>query len=372
VNPTEDRSLSTILAEMRQRNQQLDPTTVTPARNEPSHKGTPELAEVVPLAARRNSTEVMRRLFEEALAIESEDARRAGSIGFLGRVLVQATLPYREPRDNPPAWGRRNGNVALVIQPGYTIRERTAPGKDGRVITQQVPCSLGYPYGNIPRLVLAWLSTEAVRTQERKVVLGRSLREFMEGIGLDSITGGKNGSITRLREQLGRLFASTIAVVRDETLAGQNIQSMHTAGFRVTDQASVWWDPQRPEQAGLFQSEVTLSERFFQELTDKPVPVDLRVLRALKQSPIALDIYCWLTWRNSFLRTKTTVPWEGLMGQFGSESSPKKFRENFKKALQQVLVVYSVARVDVSPSGLVLLPSPTSVAKVPAVIRSPR
>lgn len=329
----------------------------------------PAQAQVVQLATRRNSTEVMKRLFEEALAIETEEARRAGAIGFLGRVLVQATLPYREPRNDPPAWGRRNGNVALVIQPGYTIRERTVLGKDGRSTTQQVPCSLGYPYGNIPRLVCAWLSTEAVRTRERKLVLGNSLRAFMESIGLDSSTGGKNGSITRLREQLGRLFASTIAVVRDDTLAGQSIQSLHTAGFRVTDQSSVWWDPQRPEQAGLFQSEVTLSERFFQELTDKPVPVDLRALRALKQSPIALDIYSWLTWRNSFLRSKTTVPWEGLMGQFGTESSPKKFRENFKKALQQVLIVYPAARVDVSSAGIILQPSPTSITKVPAVIR---
>jgi hypothetical protein len=325
---------------------------------------------VVPLDARRNSRDVMKRLFEEALAIESEDARRAGAIGFLGRVLVQATLPYREPPNSPPAWGRRNGNVALVIQPGYTIREKSTPNLDGRMIVQQVPVSLGYPYGNIPRLVLAWLSTEMVRTQERRVVLGRSLREFMEGIGLESVSGGKNGSITRLREQLGRLFASSIAVIRDEAIAGKSIQSLHNAGFRIADQSSLWWDPQRPEQAGLFQSEVMLSERFYNELTDKPVPVDLRALRALKQSPIALDIYSWLTWRNSFLRSNATVPWEALMGQFGTESSPKKFRENFKKALQQVLVVYPSARVDISRAGLVLIPSPTSIAKLPAANKS--
>ena len=319
---------------------------------------------VVPIASRRSSAEVMKRLFEEALAIESEDAKRAGTIGYMGRVLVQTTLPYREPRNSPPAWGRRNGNVSLVIQPGYTIRNEVTLDRNGKEITQRIPVSIGYPYGNIPRLVLAWLSTEAVRTQSRSVLLGRSLREFMESIGLESITGGKNGSITRLREQLGRLFASTIAVVRDEALAGSNIQSLHTAGFRLTDQASVWWDAQRPEQAGLFQSEVTLSEKFYEELTEKPVPVDLRALRALKQSPIALDIYSWLTWRNSFLRNNATIPWEALMGQFGSESSPKKFRENFKKALMQVQIVYPAARVNFSPSGLILIPSPTSVAKI--------
>ena len=31
------------------------------------------------------------------------------------------------------------------------------------------------PYGNLPRLLLAWVCTEAVRTQRRELVLGRSL-----------------------------------------------------------------------------------------------------------------------------------------------------------------------------------------------------
>ena len=35
------------------------------------------------------------------------------------------------------------------------------------------------PYGNLPRLLMAWVCTEAVRTQSRELVLGRSLSEFM-------------------------------------------------------------------------------------------------------------------------------------------------------------------------------------------------
>ena len=34
------------------------------------------------------------------------------------------------------------------------------------------------PFGNLPRLILAWVSTEAVRTQSRVLVLGKSLSEF--------------------------------------------------------------------------------------------------------------------------------------------------------------------------------------------------
>ena len=35
------------------------------------------------------------------------------------------------------------------------------------------------PFGNLPRLLIAWICTEAVRTQNRELVLGRSLSKFM-------------------------------------------------------------------------------------------------------------------------------------------------------------------------------------------------
>ena len=46
------------------------------------------------------------------------------------------------------------------------------------------------PFGVIPRLLLAWVCTEAVRTQSRDLVLGRSLSEFMRKLGVYSTSGG--------------------------------------------------------------------------------------------------------------------------------------------------------------------------------------
>ena len=42
---------------------------------------------------------------------------------------------------------------------------------------------------NLPRLLLAWVSTEAVRTQSRELVLGKSLAEFMRTLGVYSSGG---------------------------------------------------------------------------------------------------------------------------------------------------------------------------------------
>ena len=66
------------------------------------------------------------------------------------------------------------------------------------------------PYGNLPRLLLAWISTEAVRTQSRVLVLGDSLSEFMRELGIYSTSG--RGHI-RLRNQMRRLFQCHVQLI---------------------------------------------------------------------------------------------------------------------------------------------------------------
>lgn len=69
---------------------------------------------------------------------------------------------------------------------------------------------MGIPYGVYPRLVVAWLTAEAVRTRSRRIVLGSSLSEFMAKLDLVP-PGGRRGTITRLRDQTTRLFAACIS-----------------------------------------------------------------------------------------------------------------------------------------------------------------
>ena len=59
------------------------------------------------------------------------------------------------------------------------------------------------PFGNLPRLILAWICTEVVKTRSREVVLGKSLADFMRSLDVYSSSGGK---YTRLRNQMKRLF----------------------------------------------------------------------------------------------------------------------------------------------------------------------
>lgn len=275
------------------------------------------------------------KLINDALIIESETAKDAGAIGFMAWALVQATLPHR--KHTGAEFTRTNGNFTISLLS---------------------PSSIGLPYGSIPRLLVSWVATEAVRTQSRELVLGGNLSEFMSKLDLVP-TGGRWGTIKRLKEQMRRLFATSITCIYD------NDSSWALDRVHVADSARLWWDPQHPDQSGLWESTLTLGENFFNEIIERPVPVDLRALKALRRSPMALDIYCWLTYRMSYVRRPVVVSWSALQAQFGAEyGRPRDFRKKFLEQLKAVSVVYPEAKIDSQEQGLLLRPSKPHISKV--------
>ena len=95
--------------------------------------------------------------------------------------------------------------------PGAALQYKRVNGPFKLVMIAGADCKL--PFGNLPRLLLAWVSTEAVRTQSRELVLGRSLSEFMRALGLEPVGGGATGARTRLRNQMRRLFNAHVQLV---------------------------------------------------------------------------------------------------------------------------------------------------------------
>lgn len=282
----------------------------------------------------KSLTPQLDRFVAEALAIETDTAKDAGALGFMARAFLQATLPHRKVAGSE--FARRNGRFTLSLL---------------------APARIGLPYGSIPRLLLAWLTTEAVRTQSRELELGDTLSEFMRQLDLVP-TGGRWGSITRLKDQTARLFASTISA------SYADAEQRSEAGFRLADRSILWWDA-NPAQAGLWKSQVVLTEAFYREVVDRPVPVDMRAIRALKRSPLALDIYTWLTYRSSYTRKPTTIPWAALALQFGSDyRRVRDFREAFLQELLKVSVVYPAAKVEPTTAGLIVKPGKPHVGRL--------
>ena len=273
-------------------------------------------------------------LINQAIAIEDEQAQEVGALGFMARAMVQATLPHSKVVGNE--FTRVNGNYSLSIM---------------------APSAIGLPYGTIPRLLLAWLTTEAVKTKSRELELGDSLSGFMAELDMMP-TGGRWGSITRLKDQSRRLFSSSITAVYE------NGPGFAVINQTVADKAQFWWDNKHPEQAGLWKSTVTLSENFFNEVIDRPVPIDMRAIRALKKSPMALDIYTWLTYRASYLKRPTVIPWSSLALQFGSNYAElRNFKTAFMAVLKKVVLVYEQVQVEATEHGLIVKPSLTHISK---------
>lgn len=280
------------------------------------------------------SNKFLDSLITQALAIEDEAARDAGEIGFMARAMVQATLPHRKVEGTE--FERRNGAFTLSLQ---------------------APSRIGLPYGSIPRLLLAWVTTEAVKTKSRELELGGSMSAFMAELGLTA-TGGANGSITRLKDQTRRLFSSTITATYEDS---KRVADM---GYRLADSTTLWWHPKDSEQTALWRSTVTLSEHFFKEIIDRPVPIDMRAIKALKQSPLALDIYTWLTYRMSYLKRPTVIPWAAVANMLGSDYSRlRDFKDAFLAELKKVVLVYSQVQVEPLEYGLMIRPSLTHIPK---------
>ena len=280
------------------------------------------------------------KLITKALAIEEEEAKKAGALGYMARILVQATMPHSDPQTC--LFERTNGNLNLAILGHLRI---------------------GLPYGTYPRLLLSWLVTEAVRMRSPEIMLGSSLSKFMSELSLIP-SGGRWGTISRLRDQMRRLFSASVSCIyKNEDISGG-------IGFNIAKEYHLWWDPKKPEQADLWQSTVILGLDFFNEIIDRPVPIDMRAMKALKASSMALDLYCWLTYRLSYLKRETEIPWPLLQSQFGSDyAATKQGRYEFKRKLfiqlKKVAAVYEGAtNIQEGKYGLVLRPGISHIRKM--------
>lgn len=281
-----------------------------------------------------------RRLIEDALQIEAEEARTSGALGYMARTLAQATLPHADPKLPPGTlYSRDTGKLTLTVAP--TTKKH------------------GVPYGTIPRVILAWICTEAVYKNERVLSLGRSQAEFLSKLRMHN-----NGSdIRRFRDQALRLFKSVISVEYADDSSGDL-----TARLMISDTSHVFWHPTQQDQPALWESSLELSERFFQEIRHAPVPINLDAFHALSRSPLAMDIYTWLPYRMFVLRKSgrpsARVPWAGIKAQFGanyddSEKGLYNFKAKFRARLREVLEWYPEARdhIEESKDCLILTPA---------------
>jgi hypothetical protein len=263
----------------------------------------------------------------EALPNEVDEIERA----YMARQLVQCTLPHSDP-GNIPVWKRQNGHFVLSILPARDT-------ETGRTI--------GYPYGSLPRLLLFWIVSEAVRTQSRRLELGDNLADFMRQLGLHPKGRGKRSDAKRLAQQGERLFRCLISFTA--TIPG----AKRWKDMQIAPEGELWWDTKLPAHSSFWNSWIELGEKFYNAITAAPVPLDMQALRKLKQSPLALDLYAlsaFKAYHANRLQRVQVIPWSGLLAQLGANYRPERldnFQARIKSTMRKVAAVFPAGQLQI-------------------------
>lgn len=187
----------------------------------------------------------LRPLVDIAAEVMADEHQRIG-ISYTGFCLT--SLPHKKLPDNQ-TWEKKGHQVTLWVEPG-------------RMKTRGKAVTYGVPYGARARMILLYLQTHAVRTKSREVALGRSMRDWMERMGLS--VGGETAR--SLREQAARISACTLKFFwEDDQHEGWTRGGIVTSGLRFKI-------PDADDQASLWEDRVVLDETFYAALRDHPVP----------------------------------------------------------------------------------------------------
>ena len=163
---------------------------------------------------RRRQTRHFTQLDQVTQLVAARDADP--DLGFMARLLALCSLPRTNPK-NRHEFKRVNGPYTLYMVAGGGNK---------------------LPYGTLPRLLLAWVCTEAVRTQSPELILGDSLSEFMRKVGIYSTSGDKH---TRLRNQMRRLFGCTVSLMY------KNTRGEATLNAPIARLTEYWWSERQPD-----------------------------------------------------------------------------------------------------------------------------
>ena len=262
-------------------------------------------------------------------------------LGFMARLLALCSLPRSNP-GNRKEYKRVNGPFTLYMVAGGGNK---------------------LPFGNLPRLILAWISTEAVRTRSRVLILGPSLAKFMKTLGVYSSGGGNAG--IKLRNQMRRLFGCTVQLSYREGNEEQFVNSP------IAARGKYWWNPNNNSALPGWNSTIVIGEDLFNEIIRHPVPLDMNTLTALKRSTLGLDLYLWLVYRTFPLRAPLRLSWQQVYGQFGrhpDKASDKNTVQMFRRAalreLKKIKLAWPSLNYATAPGVLILHPSTPAIAPV--------
>lgn len=286
-----------------------------------------------------------RRRFQAKEVIETEGPSPA-NLRYMPTPLAICGLPYKALPEDRLDFERVQGRMAVTVTAG----KLRSP--DGRRVQQPVP------WGPKARLIIAHLSTEALRNRSPVIETSETLSGFMRDMGFEP-RGGARGNIEPFKEQLRAL-----AACRMEISAWDGKRS-GTVDVKPLDKVELWFG-EHPEQTSLWPTKVAFSKAFYDELEKHALPIDVRVLRALSNSARRLDLMMWITYRITRLPARLVLDWHPLKDQFGEGyTRDRDFRAAMADDLAALKELFPKLPVKLTERGLEMEPADASALAIP-------
>ncbi len=274
------------------------------------------------------------RQADGAELVRLKRAQGGQTLGFSSRPFVLCGLPVRRLPANQLLFERRNGRFVLQLtgHPDY-----------------------GVPFGQ-DRIVPIFLATLAVQ-QKSQVIRFRSASEMLDRFGMHK--GGKE--YRRLIGAFERIFGATMFFGTDALKPGAKV--VHRSRFNFLREAMIWYnrDENQTPLSEAFENVIVLSDEFYQEIVEHPIPTDMDAVRALSSAPATLDLFMWLSYRCFAAKGEEEVPifgTRGLAAQLGNVeySRPRRFRQKLEASLDAIRGMWPEcpARVSVDGSRLIV------------------
>ena len=256
--------------------------------------------------------------------------------------MCQVYLPYSDK--DLSLYEVTQGDVTMRVVSGRYLDPNTREER-----------KYGIPCGTRARLLLYLINEQAILSREPSFQLATSFRDLCGKLRIPR----SGRSMAELKIQLERLCTASFSLEwKNSQQHGLHnffiVESIVTNGkFKNMDYSDV-----ESKTKGF---QITLSDKYFNSVINRGVPLDKRTITALQNNSMCLDIYSWLTHRLYRIPKGKTqfVPWQALKNQFGDGFDKMfNFKRDFRKNLQNVRLQYREARIsEIHNKGFELHPS---------------
>ena len=256
-----------------------------------------------------------------------------GPAGYVYSGWCMLGLPYRRPKGQAEqAWRIDTPYAAVIVEGGSKALD------DGSVR------NVGVPFGAYARVLQLTIGSDCLERGTRDLELGNTAYDVLRRLGLPD--GGKVAD--SVLEQLERLARCRVSFRIGSEMKGFVINDRIVEAFEYDT------DNSRP-----FIRRLRLSQAYYDSLRKHPVAIDRDAVGRIRNSAMALDVYCWLCYRLPAIEGGTPISWTALRTQFGhGVTALKHFKAPFAESLELARSVYPAARFEVTMQGVVLRPSP--------------